>query len=220
MVAGLSARCGFVVRSSRRPPSPRPHGRACHRAGGRPCAGRVGHIGGPRPVAIPGRWRAPGWASQAWMGAPLRAPQERWGKRGPATRGGMRAMGEAKTLRARRHGIHRCSRRPTGHCGRSLECCNGDRRRGIRHHAVGGVRWHRHGQKKAPQGHGGGRMVESGRSFRVSGSAAVGGAVAGGQAIAFNAAIPLNRVPRNGACLEWRGSTCGGLQVQNAAASC
>ena len=56
MVAGLSAGGGFVrsLRSSRGPPSPRLHGPARHRAGGRHCAGRVVDIGRPGPSRTPG----------------------------------------------------------------------------------------------------------------------------------------------------------------------
>lgn len=173
MVAGLSAGGGFPrsLRSSRRPPSPRLHGHACHRAGGRHCAGRVVDIGGPGPSRSLGAGvrraghRRHGWARRC---APRKSGE---GNAAHPTRGGMRAMGAARNAAPGRRGSHRCSRRPTGACGRSLECCNGDRRRGIRHHADGGVRWHRHGQKKPPKGMGG-RMVglRSVASIRCCGS--------------------------------------------------
>lgn len=109
MVAGLSAGGGFVPRSrsSRRPPSPRPHAPARHRAGGRHCAGRVVDSGGAdrsRSLGAGRRQAGPrrhGWARRC---APRKSGRgnaarrrgagcERWERRKRARRGAVGAIG-------------------------------------------------------------------------------------------------------------------------------
>lgn len=173
MVAGLSAGGGFVrsLRSSRGPPSPRLHGPARHRAGGRHCAGRVVDIGRPGPSRTPGAGVRR--AGHRKHGLARCAPRESGrGNAARATRGGMRAMGEARNA-ARRSavgatGVRGARPGPAAGAwnaekwGQASRNPASRRRRG----AVASA-W----AKKAPQGHGGqdGWVGSFFSGFRLSG---------------------------------------------------